>query len=56
MTSHSSHQYYHCSDFNPHEREARDLLSQTVTAAMIYFNPHEREARDALTAFIRFSA
>ena len=34
-------------DFNPHEREARDIYSAGMGSRDIDFNPHEREARDA---------
>ena len=38
-------------DFNPHEREARDRRhSGRPPRPSLYFNPHEREARDAETA------
>ena len=33
--------------FNPHEREARDVLDKYRLSGYKYFNPHEREARDA---------
>ena len=33
-------------DFNPHEREARDALHIVRVIVLSYFNPHEREARD----------
>ena len=33
-------------DFNPHEREARDVLFYKSGRGWIHFNPHEREARD----------
>ena len=33
-------------NFNPHEREARDVECVAVWAVACYFNPHEREARD----------
>ena len=36
-------------DFNPHEREARDAMPLTCRVGLIYFNPHEREARDAVS-------
>ena len=32
--------------FNPHEREARDVLFVLLFKKINYFNPHEREARD----------
>ena len=35
-------------DFNPHEREARDGNDRTFHRIRLYFNPHEREARDAM--------
>ena len=34
-------------DFNPHEREARDILSPVMEPEAMNFNPHEREARDS---------
>ena len=33
-------------DFNPHEREARDVLFHRHSTVLYHFNPHEREARD----------
>ena len=33
-------------NFNPHEREARDLRNATSPRRQGDFNPHEREARD----------
>ena len=34
-------------NFNPHEREARDMMHEDHRAVKgVYFNPHEREARD----------
>ena len=33
-------------DFNPHEREARDRILLLLRAQSTHFNPHEREARD----------
>ena len=33
-------------NFNPHEREARDVQNQSQPAGAADFNPHEREARD----------
>ena len=33
-------------DFNPHEREARDMPRSRLTPSPSHFNPHEREARD----------
>ena len=33
-------------NFNPHEREARDVADIGYWARSINFNPHEREARD----------
>ena len=33
-------------DFNPHEREARDVILESEFTCYSYFNPHEREARD----------
>ena len=33
-------------DFNPHEREARDVEARSQHEGMEDFNPHEREARD----------
>ena len=32
--------------FNPHEREARDLMRFSSPSGSYNFNPHEREARD----------
>ena len=32
--------------FNPHEREARDLMIVSWRLCRAHFNPHEREARD----------
>ena len=34
------------SDFNPHEREARDQAKRAQSHEIKHFNPHEREARD----------
>ena len=34
------------SNFNPHEREARDSVPFTGCSDTKNFNPHEREARD----------
>ena len=33
-------------DFNPHEREARDIMRRVFKSVLVHFNPHEREARD----------
>ena len=38
-------------DFNPHEREARDVRCQQHVATARDFNPHEREARDVTPPF-----
>ena len=40
-----------CRDFNPHEREARDVKWSDGTMICTDFNPHEREARDTVLLF-----
>ena len=46
MTNVDCATFVRCADFNPHEREARDLVAEVGKFTPFYFNPHEREARD----------
>ena len=39
--------------FNPHEREARDVLLEKEVRKHGHFNPHEREARDVSPSLFR---